>query len=44
MGAVYRVMIGPAGTFDLHVTSATGYEERWQWGGRERTRAEVFDK
>ena len=25
MGAVNRVMIGPAGAVDLHVTSTTGY-------------------
>ena len=35
MGAVNRVMIGPAGTVDLHATSTTGNEERQQWGGRE---------
>ena len=43
MGAVNRVMIGPAGTVDLHVTSTIGYEERWQWGGREGASTEVFD-
>ena len=32
MGAVNRVMVGPAGIVDLHVTS-TGYEERQQWEG-----------
>ena len=34
MGAVNRVMIGPAGTVGLQVTSTTDYEERQQWGGR----------
>ena len=34
MGDVNKVMIGPAGTVDLHVTSTTGYEERQQWGGK----------
>ena len=30
MEAVNRLMIGPAGTVDLHVTSTTGCEERQQ--------------
>ena len=44
MGAVIRVMIDPAGTVDLHVTSTTGYEERQQWGGREGARTVLFDQ
>ena len=44
MEALYRVMIGPAGTIDLHVTSATGYEERQQWGGREGASTALFDQ
>ena len=28
-------MIGPGGTVDLHVTSASGLRERQQWGGKE---------
>ena len=39
MGAVNRVMIGPAGTFDLHVTIATK-----QWGGREGASTALFDQ
>ena len=27
MGVVNRVMIGPAGSVDVHVTSTIGYEE-----------------
>ena len=40
MGAVNRVMIGPADTVGLHVTT-TGYEESQQWGGRG---GKVFDR
>ena len=43
MGAVNKVMMGTAGTVDLHAISTTGYEERQQWGGREGASAEVFD-
>ena len=38
------MMIGTAGTVDLHVTSTTGYEERQQCGGREGASAAVFDQ
>ena len=44
MGAVNKVMVGPAGTVDLHVTSTTGYEERQQWGGREGASIALFDQ
>ena len=44
MKAVNKVMIGTAGTVDLHVTSTTGYEDRQQWGGREDSSAAVFDQ
>ena len=44
MRAVKRVMIGPSGTVDLHVPSATGYEERQQWGGREGASTALFDQ
>ena len=35
MGAVNRVMMGQAGTVDLHVTFTTGYGERQPWRERE---------
>ena len=44
MGAIKRMMIGPASTVDLHVTSTTGYEERQQWGGRKGARTALFDQ
>ena len=44
MGAVNRVMIGPAGIVDLHVTTTTGYEEMQQWGGREDASTALFDQ
>ena len=44
MGAVKRVMISSVGTIDQHVTSATGYEEMQQRGGREGASIELFDQ
>ena len=44
MGEVIRVMIGPAGTVELHVTSTTGYGERQQWGGMEEASTALFDQ
>ena len=42
MGVINRVMIGPAGIVDLHITPTTGYGERQQWGGREGASIALF--
>ena len=44
MGAVNRVMIGPAGIVNLHVTSTTDYEERQQWEMREGVSTALIDQ
>ena len=44
MPSIKSVMIGPAGTVDLHVTSKTGYEERQQWKGREGADTALFEQ
>ena len=38
-----NMVIGPAGTVDQHVTSASGLREGQQWGGNEGANTALFD-